>query len=911
MKGLSENTPKKKQRSTGARVALTTLKVIGKTVKWVFASVGTLLMIALVTGVMFALIFVVYCQNFLAEGQDISLDDFTLNETSFIYYYDKDTQDWEVMQELFLDNRVWVEYDELPEYVFESLVAIEDQRYWRHHGVDWYRTLGAAYTMFLGDGSSFGGSTITQQVVKNVTGNKEVTVRRKLTEIFSALALDKKYSKEDVLEVYINLVCFGQGCYGIQAAAQTYFGKDAKDLTLAEAASIVGITNLPTYYDPYQNREHNKERQENILWVMKEQGYIDEAEYQRTKNQRLVFKRDRPASTTTTTTTSKVQSYFCDQVIEDVIGDIMDKRGVSYAVAERYLFTGGYKIYTTMDPDVQAVIDEVYTNPELWPTLRDADTLEAPPQSAIVVMDPYTGNVLGMYGGLGEKTVNRARNRATAMTKQPGSSIKPIAVYSCAIEAGLIDPYDVFTDMPKIIDENGNGYPKNYDNIYRGQMTVMDAVGRSNNTIPVQLVTTMGPEHCFEFAKYKMGLRTLVEGEYRGDQFFTDQVTPSMALGGLTDGVTVLDMAAAYSVFPNAGVYNEPRTYTRVLDANGDVFIEKEQKSTAVIKERTAYYMNNLLTNVVANGSGVYARLSNSIAAGKTGTTDDDFDRWFCGYTPYYTCTVWYGFDYNHTINPTSGTSPAVPLWQQVMEKLHENLEPREFFTPATAEIVKVAYCRDSGMLATDACRADVRGSRVLTGTFLAEDVPTDVCSIHRFVDVCGESGKIATPACPEEGRRQVSMMQVNRSFPLPNIRVADEQYTIRAYGVDYSLPLGYDSGGEETTEPSAEPDENVMYRVAVNVADPANAFCTLHAPGEEPEDPNDDPNAGEFPTEPSDAPVSGEPASGEPSAPPPVSGEPSDAPPSGETTPSDTPGDAPPSDTPASPEFPTEPDDG
>ncbi len=860
-----------------------------KILKWTGATIGTLLMIILVTGVMFACIFAVYCKNYLADtALDVNVEELTLNEKSYIYYFDKTTNNWEVLDELYIENRTWVPYEELPGYVFDALVAIEDHRFWDHKGVDWYRTLGAAYNIFLGDGSTFGGSTITQQVIKNTTGKDEVTVRRKLTEIFSALQFDEKYGKETTLELYINLVYFSQGCYGIESAAQTYFGKHASELSLAEAASIVGITNLPTYYDPYQNRDNNKDRQETILYAMKQYGYINEEEYQAAKAEKLVFKRD--VQSTSGSSPKKVQSYFTDQVIEDVISDLMKERGVSRRIAQNYLYTGGYKIYITMDTDVQAAIDEVYTNPEYWPALRDEDELEQPPQSAIVVLDPSTGNVLGMYGGLGEKTGDRVRNRATQMKKQPGSSIKPIAVYAPALEAGLVTPSTVYTDMPAML-QGGNPYPKNYERHYYGQMTIMEAVQRSNNTIPVQLVRTMGPEHCYEFARYKMGLSTLVEGEYRGDYYYSDQEIASMALGGLTDGVTVLDMAAAYAVFPNAGVYNKPHTYLRVEDSNGEVILENGDEGAAVLKESTAFYMNNLLTNVMVNGTGVNARLSNIVSAGKTGTTDDDYDRWFVGYTPYYSCAVWYGFDYNHTIKTVTNTSPAVPLWKAVMEKLHENLEKKEFFTPENEEIVKISYCRDSGMLASDACRADVRGSRVLTGTFISSDVPHEVCTMHQYVRICGESGHLATEFCPEETVTQGSMLAIDRYFATPGVVLGDEQYTVRLPDVDYSAP---NVQGEYHTISAANKDGTPL----------KNSFCELHTAETNPIDPDDDPNVSEFPTEPDDPNVSPDPAVS-PFVPavsePPVT-EPSVEPPAPPIV-------EPPAVSPT-PEFPTEPED-
>jgi len=816
---------------------------------WFLKIVGTVLIIALTTGVMIACIGVVYATNYLNTDLEVNLKDFNVDLTSFVYVYDKEKQDYVVLEELYgNENRNWVKYDEVPEYVYHALIAIEDKRFYQHAGVDLFRTGTAFLNMFLGMKDSYGGSSITQQVIKNVTGEDEATVRRKLTEIFRALEFEKNHEDEEILELYINLVYFSQGCYGIEAAAQRYFGKSSSELTIAEGACIVGITNLPTYYDPYINRENNKKRQEIILYEMFDQGYITEKEYEAAIAQKLVFKRD---AVIVDSSTSKYQSYFVDQVIEDVIRDLMAEQGISYKLAQQRIYNGGYSIYITMDTEIQAIIDEIYTNPEYWPKLADDGQIPDKPQSAIMVMDPYTGDVVGMYGGLGDKEGNRVLNRVNS-NRQPGSSIKPLAVYAPALEAGVLTPWSVYTDMP--VDWNGQVWPKNYDSGsagFRGQMTVMEAVERSINTIPAQLVIKMGPQYCFEFAKYKMGLTTLVDEKIIGDRKYTDIDPSPLSLGGLTTGVNVRDMCEAYSVFTNQGIHTESRTYTKVIDSNGITVLDNTTTGVAAIKEKTAYYINMMLQSVVTNGTGVNARLSNMVSAGKTGTTTNDYDRWYVGYTPYYTCVVWYGFDENRTIK--SATSPAVPLWKAVMSKVHENLEPREFFTPENVQLVKASFCRDSGHAPTEACRNDARGSRVLTGTFYAEDIPTQACTMHEYVSIDKASKQLATPFCPVEETVRFSLLRLDRYNKVQAIALNDEQYTVR----NWTVPAELDENGNPiATEPSAETEEDKgFHTVAPNNKDGLpilNTFCVLHPDAESILPPEEHPE-GEYPTEPDD----------------------------------------------------------
>jgi len=788
------------------------LGIIGKVL-------GTCFLIGITTAAMLGCIFAIYVDKYISTdiNIDVNLDDFSLDQTSFIYYFDDATGQFEVLDEIYWkENRVWVGYDEIPEYVCDALVSIEDKRFYKHRGVDWKRTTGAFFNMFLGMRGTFGGSTLTQQLIKNLTDDDETIVRRKIQEIFRALEFERNYDKDQILEWYLNTAYFSRGCWGIQAAAKTYFGKDVGELTLGEAASIVGITNLPTKFDPYLNRENNKERQETILFEMWDQGYISEEEYRAAIAQKLVFKRDaayREETDDTETVDNTVRSYFTDQVITDVVNDLVTEKGISESLARQLVYSGGYKIYATIDMDIQNLVDEVYTNPEYWPTVADADSVEESPQSAIVIMDPSNGNIVAMYGSLGKKNANLVLNRASASKRQPGSAIKPISVYATALDAGLITPYSVYTDMPVTSDAaTGKTWPKNQNGTYQGQVTVMYAVQRSLNTIATRIVTDMGADRCFKFASENMGLSTLVEKEVIGEQVKTDVAVAPMSMGALTHGVTVRDMCQAYSVFPNKGIFNESRTYSRVEDSRGTVVLDNAPESRVAMKEKTAFYMNQLLQNVVNIGTGTPAKMANMPVAGKTGTTDEDFDRWFVGYTPYYSAAVWYGYDYNREVN-ISGNNPALTLWKAVMDKIHANLAHADFFTP-TEKLISASYCVDSGDAPTEICRSDLRGSRAATGLFFEEDVPTRACSVHQWANICTESGHIATNAC--QSVRRAGLLLLDRRLSVSGVVLGDEQYTF-----------------PDTSGPIVG-----SFRVSVSpkITSPVNALCPLHPEGSTPD---------------------------------------------------------------------------
>lgn len=628
----------------------------------VLGVIGTILLIGVVTALIFVCIFAFYVKTCITPSLDIDLNDFTLNQSSIIYYKDSNGDYQKLTTVKSSENRIWIDGDQIPQHMKDALVAIEDKRFYTHKGVDWFRTAHAALNMFTG-GSTFGGSTITQQLIKNLTQQDDITVQRKLLEIFQALDLEKNYDKDEILEYYLNAVYFGEGCYGVQTAAQTYFGKDAKDLSVAEAASIVGITNLPTYYDPFYSVENNKERQENVLREMYKQGYLKKAEYEEAKNEELDFVRGENSPSS-----SNVYSYYEEVVLSDVIGDLAKAKGISRNAASQLVHNAGYEIYACIDKDIQAKVDAIYTDPEKLP--KTYGSTKSQLQSAIVIIDQTTGEIKALRGGTGDKTINYGLNRATGTTRPPGSSIKPIAVYGPAVEYGLISPSTLVLDKDEkhVQLTHTSWYPKNSPPGYDGIITITTALQKSKNTVAAQIVDKLTPSASLEFLRSRLGVTSLID---------SDADYAAMALGEPHYGITVREMAQAYTALANDGVFTYSRTYTMVKDRSGKIILDNQPQTIQAFSQNTARTMTYMLNNAATYGTGHESRLSNMPVAGKTGTTSANRDRWFCGYTPYYTCAVWTGYDTPETM-AFSG-NPATQIWQKVMSAVHADLPRKEF----------------------------------------------------------------------------------------------------------------------------------------------------------------------------------------------------------------------------------------
>ncbi len=782
---------------------------LGSVFALILKVIGTILLIFITTGSILAVVFSIYITKYLNVDMDVNLDDYNLNQTSIVYYTDKATGNVFELETLYgIQNRITTSFDEVPPHMIQALVAMEDKRFYQHNGVDWKRTMGGFLSLFS-PGKSFGGSTITQQLIKNLTEDKEVTVQRKVQEILRALEFEKKYTKENILEWYLNTSYFGEGCYGVKTAAQTYFGKELKDLTLAQSACIIGITNSPTLYNPYLNPEENKKRQTNILEEMRKQGIITEAEFTAAVNEPLILVGNKTEEDTT-----DVQSTFVDQIFWDLTDDLMRAKNISKPVAQGLLYGGGYRIYATVDMRIQGIIDDVYQNEENFPVVKNSEK----PQSSMLLIDPYTGDILGMAGQRGRKVGKLVRNLATQAQRQPGSAIKPIPVYSAAMDLGQITPYSVVDDAPLKVLGNRN-WPKNSGGAYKGRTPIITAVQNSVNTIAVRVVDTMTPQVAFLFGK-SLGLNSLVEERVvqtsKGKQVQSDIDIAPLALGGLTKGLSVRELTASYGAFNNRGIYTAPRTYTHVTDSKGEMVLDNRPQTTVAMKEKTAYYMNTVLQQVIKAGTGGRARLENMPVAGKTGTTSEDKDRWFVGYTPYYVAGAWFGFTIPKKITLAQSTNPALAMWKLVMERVHEGMESKDFFT--MDGLVSGSYCLDSGLAPTENCRLDPRGSRISSGLMAREDVPRQPCNVHTLVNIDKTTKQLATPYCPADDIGRVALLNLSRGMPAPGVVLGDEQYTTRLWG---------QNGPEIPAVP-----EGTYRAVAVGPDGklPYNSFCTLHS---------------------------------------------------------------------------------
>ncbi len=661
-------------------------------------AIGTVFLVFLITACIVGTVFVMYILQFVDVDSGVNPRALKLDYTSIVYATDPDTGDSYELQRLYSgENRIWVSLDEIPRHVQLAAIAAEDKRFETHGGVDWRRTIYATLNEVLRfSDNRQGGSTITQQLIKNITKEDEVRVERKIKEIFSALNLEKEYSKDEILEAYLNTIHLGNNTNGVQAAANLYFDKDANELTLAEAASIIAITQYPVYYNPFSYPENNKDRQEYILDEMVKAKFISQEECDAAKAEVLEFQDEKYYETITAT-----NSWFVDTVIEELIEDFGREFGWSRSYAVQQIMSGGYQIYTTYDKNVQPKLEEIYKNDsEYLPKVKNKEQ----PESAFAIIG-YDGSIKGIVGGRGDKTGSRAYNRATMSHRSPGSTIKPIGLYSLGIQQGLINWSTIIEDGPFMDnDEDGEpDWPINYYDGYRGDMTVDRAIQLSCNTVAVKVCDTVSFETVYDFLKNRLQMSTLVDRKEIGGKVFTDNALAPMSLGSLTDGTTVLDMAAAYQIFGNGGIYCPPHSYTEVYDVDGNLFYTKEVTPTRVLDQETASVMNLLLQNVVSLGTGTPARFSSNIAtAGKTGTTSDNKDLWYVGFTPYYVGAVWMGFDEQKSISYYSPYPPPA-IWGTVMGAVHEGLEGRQF--SLSNNIVQLEYCMDTGLLAGNKCK--------------------------------------------------------------------------------------------------------------------------------------------------------------------------------------------------------------
>lgn len=812
--------------------------------------VGTVFLIGLCTTLMIGGIFMTYVKTTLVPTLEVRAEDYTMNLSSRIYYQDKETGEWVEYETLYgTENRIWADIEQMPDALWQAAVAIEDHRFFEHNGVDWKRTIGATVNMFIGMKDTFGGSTITQQLLKNMTGDNSGTVNRKVREIFRALEFEKNYTKEQILELYLNTIYLGKGCYGVQTAANYYFGKDVSELSVAECACLIAITNNPYQYGPMSTlvitredgtqvtaRELNKERQEQILDRMAGRqdtglSYLTEEEADAAKAEVLQFTDGSTSADDLVAAASggvKINSWFVDQVFLDVANDLAEAENISVEAAQQKIYNSGYNIYTTLDPEIQEIAESVYEDrSNLDVTSRNGQKL----QSGITIIDPYTGDIVAMVGAVGEKERNLGWNYATGR-RQVGSSIKPLTVYAPALDAGVVTMASTFDNYPVRL-LNNSPWPKNSPQGYSGWTTLSKGVASSINTVAVQVVEKLTIPASYAFATEKLGLNLVAD----------DMNTAALGLGGLTHGLSTVEMAAAYATFPNGGIYHEPRTYVKVTASDGEtVVLENEGEEHVAMKETTAYFMNTLLQGVINSGTGGSAKFSGMTIAGKTGTTSENYDRYFVGYTPYYVAAVWTGYDSPEKISYSG--NPAITMWKKVMQKIHEDLPNKQFSTPSTG-LETVEVCLDSGLRPTDACRADVRGSaRVQTVTVAAGTAPTESCTMHTLVDYCTEGKCLAGEYCPAESVKQVGVLDYVREDYGESIKADDDAYllvnmqkAVEETGCPVHTQAVVEPEPEPGTDPSTDPNDPNY--------DPSGGFGDENMQPEEPTTEPEDPTGG------------------------------------------------------------------
>ena len=709
------------------------------------------------------------------------------DKTSFIY----DSQGNLITDYKGTEDRIMVSIDEIPEMLQNAFIAVEDARFYEHNGVDVKRIVGALVANFT-SGSTQGGSTITQQLIKQTVLSSEQSYKRKLQEAYLAMELETRYTKKQILESYLNTIFLGGSYYGVRVAAYGYFGKSLGQLTLRECAMLAGLTRSPNYYNPRSNfytrntegsstPDITNNRTDYVLRQMRENGLITAQQYNAALDRSTASVLEKsPASTD-----MYAYPHYVEYAISDVVDTFLDLNGLEDTSANRYamenkLRTGGYSVYLCLDTEIQEIVEDTLANWSNYPRLRDPSdkvyqsrnsdgtyTEIEQPQAAACVFDYRTGELKAIVGGRYKPTTRKTLNRASGMTMPVGSSIKPLTVYAPAIDLGA-SPASIAYNMPVPIsgwkDSSGkDSWPKNYGGGgYKGPQSFRSALRNSYNTAAAQiLMTYVGVSRSVEY----LHLMGIPDKNINADPF-------GLALG--SSGLTPVQMAVAFGTIANKGVYQQPLSFSRIVDSNGNVVVDMHQQQDRhqVFKPSTAYLVVDMLKEAVQSGTGTKAKISSQVVAGKTGTNSDSKGVFFAGMTGWYSGSVWIGHDnYKALSSKATGGNAAAPLWQSFMEKIHKakSFDSREIIdgTPSDYNLVRVTTCGVSGQLATDACYNDVNGYKTITDYWSADSVPTAYCSMHKSVSVCTESGLLATDYCPSYSVETRGIVLIPRGHPL------------------------------------------------------------------------------------------------------------------------------------------------
>jgi penicillin-binding protein 1A len=665
----------------------------------------------------------------IRSAKPLNIDELlTLNQTTYIV-----DEKENIIDKLHAnENRTIVTLDQIPKQLQEAFIAIEDKRFYSHSGIDIYRVFGAAKVNIQTGKYSQGFSSITQQLIKKVYLTDKKDLKRKVIEMYYAVQLERRFTKEKILESYLNTIPLGHNTAGVKEASLYYFGKELDQLSLAENAMLAGITNNPSFYSPYRHFDNATKRKDLILSEMLKQGKISNDQYDQAKSEEVKLSKVEVADSST--------SYFSDMVVHDVLEAIVNELGYSEEEAQLKLYNGGLKIVATVDIGIQNALEASFKKDAMFPKSKVDANGYLQPEAAAIVIDHTNGQVKAVMGGRNEK-VRRGLNRATQSLRQPGSTIKPLAVYAPALDNG----YTIGTVVDDAPVTYGKYSPDNYGGTFRGLVTVREAIQHSLNVVAVKIVQDIGTARSMDYLK-KFGLTSLVEKHDQNGR--SDIGLGSIALGGLTKGVKPIEMAAAYSVFPNKGIYNKPISFTKIYDKDGNLIYENKSIKERVISEQVAYLMVDIMKGVVKGGTGTRAALANMPVGGKTGTTTDNLDAWFIGYTPYYTTAVWMGHDEPKNLGFTGGNYPAM-LWKDIMTGIHKDLKTKEFEQPSG--LVSVSICSVSGKIPSELCALDQRGSTIRSEIFIKGTEPSaeEICDVHVVRDIDISTGKLATPYCP------------------------------------------------------------------------------------------------------------------------------------------------------------------
>ena len=766
--------------------------------------------------------------------------------------------------------------DKIPKNLANAFVAIEDERFYQHNGIDIKGIIRAGVQVIKDRRLSQGASTITQQLLKNnvfdgwTDESTMQSIKRKIQEQYLALELEKVWDKDQILECYMNSINLGQNTLGVKAAAQRYFNKPTYQLTLSECAVIAGITQNPSKYNPISHPDKNAERREKVLNNMKEQGMISQAEYDEAMADDVY---SRIATVNEEVEDKSVFTYFVDALTEQVLEDLMEVKGYNETQAYNLLYSGGLSIYTTQDPDIQAICDDVFGNEEnypadtkwylnyaltvkkangekenhssemfksyfkqtnssfnmLYPSKEDAQaaidaykaavmsegdtvegekiTLTPQPQVSITIEDQATGYIVAMVGGRGQKEASRTLNRAYTTTRQPGSTFKVVSTYAPALDSAGLTLADVQNDAPY---NYASGRPVSnwWKNGYRGLLSLRYGIVQSANIVAVKTLTQITPQLGFDYL-LNFGFTTLVDRRVEADGTVVSDIGQPLALGGITDGVTNMELNAAYAAIANKGVYIKPKLYTKIVDHDGNVLIDNTSPSeTPVIKETTAWLLTSAMQDVVTSGTGGSVNFGGMAIAGKTGTTSDNKDVWFSGFTPYYTATTWTGYDNNVSLSSSAERNLSKTLWRAVMSRIHENLPEKTF--PMASGIVTAQVCSKSGRLPI----AGVCDGCVVTEYFAEGTVPTETCDVHYSSNICAYTGLTASEECPFKQSSIVERIPDR----LQDSGIANGGQSTSIPTLDENgLPVDDGTTGTETTDPTQMCPHNSAFFAAPN----------------------------------------------------------------------------------------------